>query len=546
MPERHDFDFLVLGSGLAGLFFALRVAEHGRVAIVTKRTAEDSATAWAQGGIAAVLGDDDSFDDHQHDTLGAGAGLCHDDVVQHVVERAPAMIEALVALGARFDSAAPGGPAGGGYALGREGGHTRRRILHHRDATGRELERALLERARAHPGIAFFENHLAVDLITARRSGVSGPERCLGAYVLDGGSALVHRFLAPITLLATGGAGKVYLYTSNPDVASGDGVAMAYRAGATVANMEFMQFHPTCLFHPHAKSFLVTEAVRGEGGILRTRAGDAFMGRYHEMADLAPRDVVARAIDAELKRSGAEHVLLDITHRDPAFVRERFPNIYQRCLEFGIDMTRQPIPVVPAAHYTCGGVRTDLRGETDLRNLFAAGEVACTGLHGANRLASNSLLECAVFADAAAGESLKRLGEAPAPEGVPAWQAQWVRDSDEAVMITQNWEEVRRFMWNYVGIVRSDKRLARARHRLRLLQEEINDYYWNFRVTPDLIELRNLALVASLVIECASWRKESRGLHYNLDHKETDDGRFRVDTLIRKPVGAGPRVDAVV
>ncbi len=544
MSERHDFDFLVLGSGLSGLFFALRVADQGRVAIVTKRSADESATAQAQGGIAAVLGSDDSFEEHLRDTLVAGAGLCHDDVVQHVVERAPAAIEALVRLGVRFDPAAPGAPGGGGYALGREGGHTRRRILHHRDATGRELERALLERARAHPQIGFFEDHLAVDLITARRSGAPGPERCLGAYVLDRTSQLVHRFLAPITLLATGGAGKVYLYTSNPDVASGDGVAMAYRAGATVANMEFMQFHPTCLFHPHAKSFLVTEAVRGEGGILRTRSGEAFMPRYHEMADLAPRDVVARAIDAELKRSGAEHVLLDITHRDPAFVRERFPNVHRRCLEFGIDMTRQPIPVVPAAHYTCGGVRTDLRGETDLRNLFAAGEAACTGLHGANRLASNSLLECAVFADAAARESLKRVGEAPAPESVPAWQAHWVRDSDEAVMITQNWEEVRRFMWNYVGIVRSKKRLERARHRLALLQDEIDDYYWNFRVTPDLIELRNLALVASLVIECADWRKESRGLHYNLDHPETDDARFRVDTLVRKAVGAGPRVDA--
>ncbi|MEB2346774.1 MAG: L-aspartate oxidase [Deltaproteobacteria bacterium] len=544
MSERHDFDFLVLGSGLSGLFFALRVADQGRVAIVTKRSADESATAQAQGGIAAVLGSDDSFEEHLRDTLVAGAGLCHDDVVQHVVERAPAAIEALVRLGVRFDPAAPGAPSGGGYALGREGGHTRRRILHHRDATGRELERALLERARAHPQIGFFEDHLAVDLITARRSGAPGPERCLGAYVLDRTSQLVHRFLAPITLLATGGAGKVYLYTSNPDVASGDGVAMAYRAGATVANMEFMQFHPTCLFHPHAKSFLVTEAVRGEGGILRTRSGEAFMPRYHEMADLAPRDVVARAIDAELKRSGAEHVLLDITHRDPAFVRERFPNVHRRCLEFGIDMTRQPIPVVPAAHYTCGGVRTDLRGETDLRNLFAAGEAACTGLHGANRLASNSLLECAVFADAAARESLKRVGEAPAPESVPAWQAHWVRDSDEAVMITQNWEEVRRFMWNYVGIVRSKKRLERARHRLALLQDEIDDYYWNFRVTPDLIELRNLALVASLVIECADWRKESRGLHYNLDHPETDDARFRVDTLVRKAVGAGPRVDA--
>ncbi len=543
MPERHDFDFLVLGSGMAGLFYALHVAEHGRVGIVTKRTADESATAWAQGGIAAVLGDDDSFEAHLQDTLRAGAGLCHEGVVQHVVERAPAMIEALTRLGARFDEAKAEGSAGGGYALGREGGHTRRRILHHRDATGRELERVLVARARAHPRISFFESHLALDLITARRSGIAGPERCVGAYVLDVDSALVHRFLAPITMLATGGAGKVYLYTSNPDVASGDGVAMAYRAGATVANMEFMQFHPTCLFHPHAKSFLITEAVRGEGGILRTRDGVAFMPNYHEMADLAPRDVVARAIDAELKRSGAEHVLLDITHREPTFVRERFPNIHETCLQYGIDITRQAIPVVPAAHYTCGGVRTDLRGETDLPNLFAAGEVACTGLHGANRLASNSLLECVVFAEAAAEESLKRIGAAAAPAGVPPWQAQWVRDSDEAVMVTQNWEEVRRFMWNYVGIVRSDKRLARARHRLRLLQGEIDEYYWNFRVTPDLLELRNLARVASLVIECAAWRKESRGLHYNLDHREIDDARFRVDTLIRKPIGAGPRVE---
>jgi len=543
MAERRDFDFLVLGSGLAGLFYALRVAEHGPVAIVTKRAAEDSATARAQGGIAAVLADDDTYEIHEQDTLTAGAGLCHGDVVQSVVENAPRAIEALVRLGVRFDAAAPGGANGRGFALGREGGHTRRRILHHRDATGREIERALLERARAHPNIAFFERHLGVDLITARRSGVAGPDRCLGAYVLDATTQLVHRFLAPMTLLATGGAGKVYLYTSNPDVASGDGIAMAYRAGATVANLEFMQFHPTCLYHPQAKSFLITEAMRGEGGVLKTLAGDAFMARYHPMADLAPRDVVARSIDTELKRSGHDSVVLDITHRDPAFVRDRFPTIYETCLGFGIDITRQPIPVVPAAHYTCGGVRTDLAGETDLPNLFAAGEVACTGLHGANRLASNSLLECAVFADAAADASVKRLHEvAPPATEVPAWQAQWVRDSDEAVMITQNWEEVRRFMWNYVGVVRSDKRLARAQHRIGLLQEEINEYYWNFRVTPDLIELRNLALVAELVIECARWRQESRGLHWNLDHTATDDERFRVDTLIRKRVVAGAPV----
>lgn len=542
MAERRDFDFLVLGSGLAGLFYALRVAEHGRVAVVTKRAAADSATAWAQGGIAAVLAGDDSFEGHSQDTLIAGAGLCHADVVQAVVERAPRVIESLVQLGVCFDPAAADGGGGGGFALGREGGHRKRRILHHRDATGREIERALLERARAHANIAFFERHLGVDLITARRSGVSGGDRCLGAYVLDADTQLVHRFLAPITLLATGGAGKIYIYTSNPDVASGDGIAMAYRAGATVANLEFVQFHPTCLFHPQAKSFLISEAVRGEGGILKTAAGDAFMGRYHEMADLAPRDVVARAIDSELKRSGNECVFLDVTHKDADFVRERFPNIFARCLEYGIDITRQPIPVVPAAHYTCGGVRTDLAGETDVPNLFAAGEVACTGLHGANRLASNSLLECAVFADAAATESLKRLPDARPAEDVPAWQAQWVRDSDEAVMITQNWEEIRRFMWNYVGIVRSDRRLERARHRIGLLQDEINEYYWNFRVTPDLIELRNLALVADLAIECATWRQESRGLHYNLDHPETDDARFRVDSLVRKRVVGGAPV----
>ncbi|MDJ0865633.1 MAG: L-aspartate oxidase [Myxococcota bacterium] len=544
MAERHDFDFLVLGSGAAGLFYALRVAERGRVGVVTKRLADDSATSWAQGGIASVLADDDSFERHVSDTLEAGAGLCHPDVVQHVVERGPAMIEALTAIGCRFDVAESESEARGAeFALGREGGHTRRRILHHRDTTGREIERALVETARAHPHIQIYENHLAVDLITARRAGLPGEDRALGAYVLNAATGRVHRFLAPITVLATGGAGKVYLYTSNPDVASGDGVAMAYRAGATIANMEFMQFHPTCLFHPQAKSFLITEAVRGEGGVLRLGSGEAFMSRYHEMADLAPRDVVARAIDNELKRSGDESAFLDVTHRDPAFVRERFPNIHRRCLDFGIDITKEPIPVVPAAHYTCGGVRADLCGETDLRNLFAVGEVSCTGLHGANRLASNSLLECVVFADAAATESLRRLGEAQGADGgVPPWDPSFVRDPDEAVMITQNWDEVRRFMWNYVGIVRSAKRLERARHRIRLLLEEIEDYYWNFHITTDLIELRNLALVADLVIESAVWRKESRGLHYTLDHPEPDDRRYGVDTLMRKAVAAGPPV----
>ena len=528
-----QFDFLVIGSGIAGLFYALRTADHGSVCVVTKKQAADSSTNWAQGGIAAVVAESDSFEAHVRDTLTAGAGLCREETVRFVVERGPEMIEALLKIGVQFDRKT--GAPGHEFDLGREGGHTERRVLHHADATGREIEAALLRAARAHRNVTLLEHHMAVELLTSGKAGREGPNRCLGAYALDVETGEIERCQARVTLLATGGIGKVYLYTTNPDISSGDGVAMAYRAGATIANMEFIQFHPTCLYHPEAKSFLISEALRGEGAQLLDRRGRAFMADYHEMAELAPRDVVARAIDTELKRSGDDYVTLNIWHQDAAFVRERFPTIYERCLEYGIDITRDPIPVVPATHYCCGGVRTDLHGESDVQNLFAAGEVACTGLHGANRLASNSLLEAAVFADAAARESVRRLDLLP-PDDAPVspWRSGAVSESDEAVLITQNWDEIRRFMWNYVGIVRSDRRLERARHRIRLLQDEITEYYWNVKVTPDLIELRNLATVAELVIECAIRREESRGLHYNLDHPERNDGLFGDDTLIRR------------
>ena len=526
-----ESDFLVIGSGIAGLSFALRAAAHGRVALVTKREITESATNYAQGGIASVFSQDDTFDAHVSDTLIAGAGICHEDVVRMVVEEGPETIRNLIDWGVEFTT------KGDSYDLTREGGHSQRRILHADDVTGREIERALVVAARENSNIAIYEHHIGIDLITEAKITKKRlkPNRCLGAHVLDIEQGKVKTFTAKITLLATGGAGKVYLYTCNPDVATGDGVAMAYRAGATIANMEFMQFHPTTLFHPHAKSFLISEAVRGEGAILRRRDGTAFMDKYHHLKDLAPRDIVARAIDNEMKTHGDDCVYLDITHKEPDYVRSRFPNIYQTCLEYGLDMTREPLPVVPAAHYLCGGVAVDLNAETDIRHLYAIGEVAFTGLHGANRLASNSLLEAAVYAGRAFNHAKEQFKACQFEQlDIPEWDASTATNSDEMVVVSQNWDEIRRFMWNYVGIVRSIKRLERALNRIKLIQEEIDDYYWDFIITSDLIELRNIATVAELIVRCAQSRKESRGLHYNIDYPERDDVHCKKDTFIKK------------
>ena len=529
-----QFDYLVLGSGLAGLSFALKVAPRGRVAIVTKKDRAESNTNYAQGGIASVTSKEDSFESHVRDTLTAGAGLCKQDVVRTIVEDGPARIAELIELGMKFSERdAPDEDGGKELDLGREGGHSKRRILHAKDVTGREIERALLNAAARQPNIQIFENHLAIDLITSQKLGHVGTNRCLGAYVFDKKSGGVETFAAPVTILATGGCGKVYLYTTNPDIATGDGVAMAYRAGAPVADMEFIQFHPTCLYHPQAKSFLISEAVRGEGGVLKSLEGVEFMDACHPLKSLAPRDVVARAIDSEMKKSGAEHVWLDITHKPARFIIERFPNIYQTCLRYGIDITKEPIPVVPAAHYQCGGVVTNVDGETDIAGLYAVGEVACTGLHGANRLASNSLLEALVCSHRAA----QRVTENSSPQTdlkIPLWQSGDAHNPDEMVVVSHNWDEIRRLMWDYVGIVRTNKRLARAQKRIANLQEEIHDYYWNFIVTSDLLELRNIATVAELIVRCALMRPESRGLHYNLDFPEANPEWSQRDTVLRK------------
>ena len=532
-------DFLVIGSGIAGLSFALKASEHGHVTIITKKNIQQSNTALAQGGVAAVFGKQDSFDLHEADTLNAGDGLCDPDVVKMVVENGPERVRELVDLGARFNMA---GTGKFDFAMGREGGHSVKRIIHAHDLTGKEIEDALVTRAKETDNITILEDHIAVNLITFSstvRSGVLVTQYesfCCGAYVLNNTTGRVETFHAAITLLATGGAGKVYLYTSNPDIATGDGIAMAYRAGASVANLEFVQFHPTCLYHPRAKNFLISEAVRGEGGVLIDEAGRRFMADYTPEKELACRDVVARAIDNELKKTGAESVFLDISHKDPDFIRRRFPNIHARCLAFGIDITKNPIPVVPAAHYMCGGVATDLNGKTDIQRLYAVGEAACTGLHGANRLASNSLLEALVYAHHAYLDAVKALPSIKKNMDITLapWDETNTTDSDEAIVVSHNWDEIRRLMWNYVGIVRSDKRLQRAARRIKTIQDEINEYYWDFKLTADLVELRNIATVAKLVIHSALLRRESRGLHYNIGYPERDDKRFSTSTILKK------------
>jgi L-aspartate oxidase len=530
MVTDNSFDVLIFGSGAAGLTLALRLPAHIRVAVLAKSTQSEGSTLYAQGGISAVTEATDTFESHIADTLDAGASLNNPETVRFTIERAPAAIRWLVELGVAFtrDDEVRNHD---NFHLTREGGHSTRRVLHAADATGRAIENTLLDAARGRSNITLLEHHIAIDLITGNKLGLAR-NRCVGAYVLNREQQAVESFRARKVVLATGGASKVYLYTSNPDTSSGDGIAMAWRAGCRVANMEFNQFHPTCLYHPKAKSFLVTEAVRGEGGRLLLPDGTPFMEHFDVRGNLAPRDIVARAIDHEMKRLGAEYVLLDISHKPAPFIKQHFPTVYARCRELGYDMTLEPIPVVPAAHYTCGGVVTDLHGLTDLPGLYAIGEVACTGMHGANRMASNSLLECLVFGIAASEHITASLDDTPPPPAVPPWDESRVRDSDEEVVVSHNWDELRRCMWNYVGIVRTDKRLQRAWRRVDLLQQEIQEYYSNFTVSNDLLELRNLAQVAALIIRCAQSRKESRGLHFTLDYPEMDTSRPPADTIL--------------
>jgi L-aspartate oxidase len=535
----YDFDILVIGSGAAGLSLALQCAGFAKIGLLSKGRLTDGSTIHAQGGISAVLDEQDSFESHVQDTVAAGAGLCDEDIVRYVVERGPESIQWLIDMGVPFTQEQKE-DGSLGYHLTREGGHSHRRVIHAADATGEALETTLEQLTEANPNITIFERHIAVDLITENKLGQPG-NRCRGAYVLDRNTDRVDLFRAKTVALATGGANKVYLYTSNPDYSTGDGIAMAWRAGCRVGNMEFIQFHPTCLYHPHAKSFLISEALRGEGGHLLLPDGTRFMPQFDDRAELAPRDIVARAIDHEMKRLGIDCVYLDISHKPAEFICEHFPTIHARCLEFGFDLTKEPIPVVPAAHYTCGGIVTDRYARTDIDGLYALGEAAFTGLHGANRMASNSLLECVTYGAAAADKLRAELESAIPPIDIPPWDESRVTDSDEEVVVSHNWDELRRFMWDYVGIVRTTKRLERAKRRVELLRREIKDYYSNFLISNDLLELRNLALIAELIIQSALQRRESRGLHYTLDYPASDQSTRPQNTILVPDSYPGPR-----
>jgi len=539
MKNQYQYDVLVIGAGAAGLSLALSLAKHAKVAVLAKSDLTEGSTYYAQGGISAVVDEEDTLESHISDTLKAGADLCDGDAVNFTVKHAKKAIDWLIDNGVNFTTQTQT-DGKTQYHLTQEGGHSHRRVLHSADTTGKEIEETLENQARSNANIELFEHHLVVDLITQSKNSSTSKtkdaknNRCLGAYVLNRKQQHVTVFRSKFTIIATGGASKVYLYTSNPDVSTGDGIAIAWRSGCRIANMEFIQFHPTCLYHQKAKSFLISEAVRGEGGKLLLPDGTPFMHRFDPRGELAPRDIVARAIDHEMKRLGADHLLLDISYKPESFVKDHFPNIYEKCKNFGYDITKEPIPVVPAAHYTCGGIMTDIDGKTDVDGLYAVGEVAYTGLHGANRMASNSLLECVVFAFAAAKDIIEKIDTTDMPGQLPHWDESRVTDSDEEVVVSHNWDELRRFMWDYVGIVRSDKRLERAQRRVDMLKKEIEEYYGNFRVTNDLLELRNLVQVAELIIQSAMKRKESRGLHYTLDYPERDDKNFSGPTIIQQ------------